>query len=200
MIDNVQRLNNICSVDGCDKEKHAKTLCHNHYREQRRRAAGSKKQIKRPNICIVNKCTQKHYALNYCMSHYYRFKNTGSVSAEKPIKELIYGKIDCDVPFCQNKHHARGLCRTHDTTKRTYNITSEQLVKMLSSPCEVCGNTKNLTIDHDHSCCNHRLSCGKCVRGTLCQLCNRAIGQAKEDPKILRLLADYIDKYKQNMV
>jgi hypothetical protein len=169
---------------GCGKEKHAKKLCHNHYRELKRRQAGAKPQVKRPDTCM-----------NYCSSHYSRLQVSGNIKSEIPIKVLTYGKDDCDVSFCKNKHKAKGLCGTHDATKRTYSLTSEQLVEMLSRTCEVCGATENLTIDHDHSCCNKRSSCGKCVRGTVCQNCNRAMGQAKDSPKTLRMLADYLDRY-----
>ena len=195
MIDNVQVSNSICSIVYCEREKHAKTLCHNHYRELKRRQAGAKPQAKRPDICIADGCNKKHYCMNYCSSHYSRLQVSGDVKSEIPIKILTYGKYDCDVPFCKNKHKARGLCGTHDATKRTYNLTSQQLVEMLSRSCEVCGVSDNLTIDHNHSCCNKRSSCGKCVRGTVCQNCNRAMGQAKDNSKTLRMLADYLDKY-----
>lgn len=198
MIDNVQSSNKICSIVGCGKEKHAKTLCHNHYRELRRRASGSKAQAIRPDKCIVKHCNKKHYSMNYCASHYARLQSAAGVQEEIPIKALTYGKKDCDVPFCKNKHKARGLCATHDATKRTYSLTSEQLVEMLSRPCEVCGAVDNLTIDHDHSCCNSRTSCGKCVRGTVCQHCNRSMGQAKDNIQILRSLADYLERYSSN--
>lgn len=198
MIDNVQDSNKICSVSGCGKQKHAKMLCHNHYREIRRRVSGAKARAIRPNQCVVNGCNNKHYSLNYCASHYARLQSNAGLQPEVPVKVLIYGKEDCNVLFCKNKHKARGLCATHDATKRTYSLTSEQLVEMLSRPCEVCGATKNLTIDHDHSCCKSRTSCGKCVRGTVCQHCNRSMGQAKDNIQILRSLADYLERYRSN--
>jgi hypothetical protein len=198
MIDNVQVSDNKCSIDGCGKQKHAKTLCHNHYRELKRRQAGAIPQAKRPNTCIVDTCNKKHYCLNYCSSHYSRLQVSGSIKPELPIKVLVYGKTDCNVSFCNNKHKAKGLCGTHDATKRTYSLTSEQLVEMLSRQCEVCGAEDNLTIDHDHSCCNKRSSCGKCVRGTVCQNCNRAMGQVKDNSKTLRMLADYLDRYSRS--
>ena len=195
MIDNVQSFNKICSIVGCGKEKHAKTLCHNHYREIRRRAAGVKAQAIRPDKCIVKTCNKKHYSMNYCGSHYARLQSDAGIRAEIPVKSLIYGKENCDVVFCKNKHKARGLCSTHDATKRTYGLTSEELVERLSRPCEVCGVKDNLTIDHDHTCCPGRTSCGKCVRGTVCQHCNRSMGQAKDSIEILRSLADYLERY-----
>jgi hypothetical protein len=198
MIDNVQSSNKMCSIVGCGKEKHAKMLCHNHYRELIRRASGVKAQAVRPDKCVVKDCNKKHYSMDYCASHYARLKSAAGIQEELPIKALIYGKENCDVPFCKNKHKAKGLCATHDATKRNYSLTSEQLVEMLSRLCEVCGAADNLTIDHDHSCCNSRTSCGKCVRGTICQHCNRSMGQAKDNIQILRSLADYLERYSSN--
>lgn len=195
MFDNVQSSKSICSKDGCGKETHAKTLCHNHYRESKRRAAGAKAQEKRPDICIAYKCTRKHYSLNYCAAHYARYKAGGTVNESKPIKVLVYNQTGCLVPSCEKPHHSSGLCKTHDTTKRTYSLSVEKVIDMLSKACEVCGNSGGLTIDHDHLCCNSRSSCGKCVRGTLCQHCNRSMGQAKDNSDILRKLADYLDSY-----
>jgi len=63
--------------------------------------------------------------------------------------------------------------------------------------CEGCGAAENLTVDHDHQCCpptKPATSCGKCVRGTLCRGCNLILGYAKDNPTLLRALADYLDK------
>jgi hypothetical protein len=46
---------------------------------------------------------------------------------------------------------------------------------VMNTYCESCGSTENLCVDHDHACCPGRRSCGKCVRGTLCQRCNKGI-------------------------
>ena len=62
--------------------------------------------------------------------------------------------------------------------------------------CEVCnnpetskgpkGDIKFLALDHDHVT-------GK-FRGWLCQCCNMALGNARDNPKLLRDLADYLEK------
>ena len=42
--------------------------------------------------------------------------------------------------------------------------------------CALCYEESATTVDHDHSCCPGRKSCGKCVRGALCARCNKGLG------------------------
>lgn len=69
-----------------------------------------------------------------------------------------------------------------------YGLTVDELNELLAlGACEVCGaDDIQLCIDHDHET-------GK-VRGLLCDLCNKALGQARDDADILRGLADYIEE------
>lgn len=81
--------------------------------------------------------------------------------------------------------------------KRNYNLTAEayeSLLKEQGYKCAGCrqefGEDRQITVDHDHSCCSGLKSCGKCVRGLLCHPCNRSLGLLKEDPyTIINLLA-----------
>lgn len=44
--------------------------------------------------------------------------------------------------------------------------------------CAICGRrptNKSLAVDHDHRCCSGKTSCGRCVRGLLCWICNKKI-------------------------
>ena len=78
--------------------------------------------------------------------------------------------------------------------KGNYNITLDMYEKLLKSQnysCAICKRhesmfLKSLHIDHDHSCCNGKKSCGKCIRGLLCQNCNAALGNFKDSKKNLR--------------
>jgi len=106
---------------------------------------------------------------------------------------------------CSNERR-RFLClskpeQTKSTRLAKFGLTLTQYYLMLidqSSCCKICGAHKNnvfygLVVDHDHSCCPKRQSCGKCVRGLLCSNCNTGIGILKENPEVLRKAAKYIE-------
>lgn len=52
-------------------------------------------------------------------------------------------------------------------------------------------------IDHDPKCCSRedfsqRITCGKCVRGLLCVVCNIAIGWLERYPQRLEMWTAYL--------
>ena len=53
--------------------------------------------------------------------------------------------------------------------------------------CEVCFSNIRICVDHCHKTNK--------VRGYLCNNCNVTLGKVKEDPKILRKLAEYLEKH-----
>jgi hypothetical protein len=88
-------------------------------------------------------------------------------------------------------------------TIKKYGLTIDQFNTMLVEQgiaCKICRKPfdpekirgKRGSIDHDHACCPGPYSCGKCVRGILCTNCNNILGQAHDDPKILRAAATYL--------
>jgi hypothetical protein len=75
---------------------------------------------------------------------------------------------------------------------KKYGITGDEFRVMLDKQeekCLVCKQTdeKNLSVDHDHST--------GMVRGIICNRCNMALGNVGDSPKILRALADYLEKH-----
>lgn len=84
-----------------------------------------------------------------------------------------------------------------------YNMTSEQYDDMLAAQhglCKICSwllsdDTRGTRpcVDHDHSCCSGKNSCGKCVRGIICDDCNTALGKFKDDVDTLRSAIKYLE-------
>lgn len=62
----------------------------------------------------------------------------------------------------------------------TYNMTKIEYADMYlqqEGKCKIQVCDREAThIDHDHKCCPGRKSCGACVRGLLCDPCNRDLG------------------------
>lgn len=51
---------------------------------------------------------------------------------------------------------------------------------------------KTLAVDHDHSCCPGSKSCGKCIRGLLCQPCNQALGLLQDNADLMIAASEYV--------
>lgn len=69
--------------------------------------------------------------------------------------------------------------------------------------CAICDRhqrefKRRLAVDHDHKCCPSQRSCGKCVRGLLCQNCNHGIGCLREDPALFAKALAYLRKHTTN--
>lgn len=83
---------------------------------------------------------------------------------------------------------------------RIYKMTKDQFEELLDKQeykCAICENYLGgrITIDHNHSCCEGRYSCGKCVRGILCGTCNTGLGMFKDSSVILSSAIEYLFKY-----
>jgi len=86
--------------------------------------------------------------------------------------------------------------------KKSYGLTLDQYKQMLQEHggvCAICkqpnSNGKRLSVDHDHRCCEGKESCGKCVRGLLCDSCNKGIGILRDSPIVLFAAIEYIMKH-----
>lgn len=80
-----------------------------------------------------------------------------------------------------------------------YHISLTELEAMKEAQghaCALCGNeSRILVIDHDHTCCTGKSnSCGKCIRGLICQQCNTALGMMGDDPELMRKAAAYVER------
>lgn len=74
---------------------------------------------------------------------------------------------------------------------RRHGLSLTELVALYleqNCQCAVCHtpmvwvrSERSMHIDHDHACCPGELSCGACVRGLLCPLCNVGLGSFLDD-------------------
>lgn len=82
----------------------------------------------------------------------------------------------------------------YDIDIKEYN----RLFEKQHGKCAICFKPqtyKKLAVDHNHKCCPRKKSCGKCIRGLLCDKCNIAIGFLDESTLILQRAIHYIKKY-----
>jgi hypothetical protein len=85
---------------------------------------------------------------------------------------------------------------------RKYGLDEEKYQEILASQdfrCAICKRSSNTTekefaVDHDHKCCPGKKSCGKCVRGLLCQVCNQALGMFQDSEQVLENAILYLQK------
>lgn len=84
-------------------------------------------------------------------------------------------------------------------TQRNYGLPEGMyaiLYAFQGGKCSLClratGLSKNLAIDHDHSCCPGPASCGKCVRGLVCGPCNSVFSQARDSVDFFSRAIDYL--------
>jgi hypothetical protein len=95
-------------------------------------------------------------------------------------------------------------------TYKKYGLIVEEVQSMMQAQeglCAICKKdlfgdeekfkSREIQIDHDHSCCGTNKGCENCVRGILCGECNRGLSRFNDDADRLRAAADYLDKYAQ---
>ena len=89
-----------------------------------------------------------------------------------------------------------------------FNLTEKQYASLVDAQCGVCaicrlpetelgngGKSRALSVDHNRNCCAGDWSCGKCIRGLLCNACNKSLGFFGDSPDRLRAAAQYVESY-----
>lgn len=164
-------------------------------------------------------CTRLSYAQGYCNPHYRQVIMRG-----KPLKPLVvrrdtrfrnqFGHKQCrtckswlgESKFYSNPKtldRLMGECKTCSSIRsrgNRYGLTRERLQEMFDGQggrCAICPHRLDdgFAVDHDHDCCATDYTCGKCVRGLLCQQCNHGIGNFRDDIELLENAMSYLKEY-----
>lgn len=204
-IKRVRPSGHICSIEGCGRPHVANGWCEAHnLRWQKtgdvRPDVPIRGRMTRKGPCTVDGCGKPREARGLCIGHMLREDKFGDVRADIPLKQRSDGA--CSVTGCPLPHAGLGWCRAHYEPFKLYKLTPDDYDALLAKQggvCAICGVVpildERLRVDHDHACCPARSrSCGKCVRGLLCSLCNLMIGYANDDTRRLHRAIEYLDE------
>lgn len=176
------------------------------------------------NICKIgsHKATSKMRD-GVCDMHYKRMRKTGTYeyisnrqlrihklsNINKEFKTAHCAECGPDIPIYifpdRVSSYACVEGQRESRLKSRYNIDQEEYDTLMynqEGKCAICNiiladSVRLKThLDHDHTCCpEHNKSCGKCVRGILCQACNRGLGCFKDNIEVLKTAINYLKHY-----
>ena len=201
-----------CSVEGCDQPMRKRTWCAAHYAQWKRSGEVRPFAYKWADELTCEICgapngtySSRKFCSDSCKQAAYR-----SDGARPKTAVCDY----CNQEFSLSVRTATGRLQRLDTKWcpdcgrdspdvqrfRRYGITREQYEQATAKGCLICGATdRKLHVDHDHSCCpSKNYTCGECVRGLICGLCNRGLGSFDDNPDALMRAASYLISYLNN--
>lgn len=194
-----------CVMDNDDchytHNKVTKGLCGFHYNRVRNgRDTGAPKAKRKidenGNVmgCEFPGCWRKINARGLCYRHVAQFR------AGERLRPIGHGR--CLVPNCKQdvpRLSPSPLCKRHSKTAYNFTLEPSQLADLLGRECDNSGcHEPGTHIDHDHSCCPRdkfnrtKYSCGKCIRGVLCNKCNTALGMVDDSTQKMLGLVFYL--------
>lgn len=201
-----------CTFEGCDRKLVARGLCGGHYSQLR--AGRELAPIHVRPECAFSGCAELVHAKGYCHGHY---RQALRGEAMRPLGPKSLAPVDavtgtkvcatCEQAkpfsnFRKTNQNASGLsrhcieCLNVRSKASVYGLPVDVIARLMDqAECSACGvelTAESRRLDHDHSCCPGRRSCGKCFRGVLCAGCNLALGHAGDSVERLEKLAAYL--------
>lgn len=207
----------ICKIEDCDHKYYGCGYCNKHYQQFRKGTLG----IARPKFertCTVEGCERVHYARGYCTKHYQQDCAQGigiftrRLNGANAVRDAE-GRKFCAT--CGLWHSPKQFARHHATSDRLqqicracvyaarelrqYGLTKVDVAARMQKQehrCEICRAdiSKRYVVDHDHACCDSSKTCGKCVRGLLCDKCNLGLGSFQDSIPALHAAIDYLTR------
>ena len=176
----------VCSVEGCGRSHSCRGYCSAHYKRfvkglevntpiLERRLPGQKER------CPVPGCEENIRLRGMCQTHAVQKTRQGFATIAMTRGPRKHSRPQCFISDCKQPiENLMGACKRHGKILASYRMSVLQLNDSYAAGCSICGRTDALVIDHDHTCCDRdrsgRHTCGKCIRGVLCDLCNRGLG------------------------
>lgn len=178
-----------CVGPNCEYPAIAHGLCGSHRRQQTKGRPLTPLKPHKPGG-VASACIRDEQGRKRCW-------DCGEWRAES---EFHRGKREPDGLCGQCKDCMAEATRAHRLAK--FGLTLESFDALLDAQGGACAICRKpcprggaLSVDHDHTCCPESdRSCGECVRGLLCRPCNVALGNLRDDPKILRRAAEYLEQ------
>lgn len=202
-----------CTVDGCGRHRPYRLYCHAHYRRWKRTGDPGPAEVRSAEpenpICSFANCQRPRRTAGLCAAHYLQ-KHHG-----RPLTPILrrpdttardsQGRKQCTAcnewlpttRFYGNAKTKDGLataclrCRQDSNLQRGYGITADQydtMFRQQGGVCAICNGVnrdgRKLFVDHDHGT--------GAVRGLLCNLCNRGIGNLRDSVTLLEAAVSYL--------
>lgn len=193
----------LCTRPLCDSPAKTKTLCNMHYTRSLRGIPidGPARERNLGRGCPVTNCGYPATVKGKCRRHYQRLRS--AVSIDAPWRLNYEAGAKCSLSGCEKRPQDNGYCKGHAQTFRLYGASAfDHLERFMTYGCDICGDKTTLTkrghflwrIDHDHSCCKGKNTCGNCVRGVLCHSCNLGIGLFKDSVLVMTRAISYLTR------
>ncbi len=206
-----------CSVESCQQAVFACNYCKRHYQKWHTYGDPLSGRTNKKNSggCLVEDCINVHCALGYCEKHYKRVRSHGDPTADGR-RTVVDGLLRCGRcnlnklinEFTLNRSQPTGFsiyckpCRRSIDMFQNFGLTEQRFQDLLiaqENQCAICCTIEphlgQWHVDHDHSCCPGKRSCGNCVRGILCLQCNLSLGGFRDDIKTLQRASVYLEKW-----
>src|SRR5690606_10386733 len=109
-------MEDICSVEECQKKVHCRGWCNAHYQKWRNYGDPLGGAPALPEICTIEDCENPCMARGWCTKHYQRWRRTGDLletTRSAPILPRGSYPTSCTIGECGKKAVGRGLCGVH---------------------------------------------------------------------------------------
>lgn len=210
-----------CTFGGCTGPKKSRGLCAGHdlQRRQGRELQPLKPRLRNGQVveCQFSGCDRNASGSGYCHGHQTQLSRGEPLVEIRKFQPVTFrdeqGRKRCGTCFgwfdqatyINSSRTPDGLnpschrCRKSSKLLSKFGITVDEYESMLHNQngvCRIClkaPGDRVLAVDHDHSCCPQSgRSCGRCVRGLLCESCNMGLGQFRDDPQLLMRAVAYL--------